>query len=93
MPDWFALFALIILLSLFILTVAVFILCSELLTDAIVQTGYPPIKRIIFAYKFREGPYKNCGQLFKEARCVGPKLSCIAVFYGDHKTVKHTVIC
>ncbi|KAM6927831.1 testis-expressed protein 264 homolog [Xenentodon cancila] len=84
MPDWFSL-SVNILLSLFILTVVCCILCSGLLLDVTVQTGSSSIKKTTFAYKFKEGPYKNCGQLFKEARCVGPELSCIGVFYDDHK--------
>ncbi|XP_071351656.1 testis-expressed protein 264 homolog [Trachinotus anak] len=86
MPDWVSLCAgICLLLSLF--TVAGYILYSGLLSDIVVLTGSPPIKKITFAYKFREGPYKHCGQLFKESYGIGPKLSCIGVFYDDPKTV------
>lgn len=62
-------------------------LFSGLLADITVLTGSPPVKKITFAYKFKEGPYRGCGQLFKESLSVGPKLSCIAVFYDDPKKV------
>lgn len=88
MPDWLSLsVATSLLLSL--LTIAGFILYSGLLTDITILTGFPPIKKIIFAYKFKKGPYKNCGQLFKESHSIGPKLSCLAVFYDDPKKVNH----
>ncbi|XP_056256266.1 testis-expressed protein 264 [Seriola aureovittata] len=86
MPDWVSLCALISLL-LSLLTVAAYILYSGLLSDIIVLTGSPPMKKITFAYKFKEGPYKNCGQLFKESLSIGPKLSCIGVYYDDPKKV------
>ncbi|XP_032368988.1 testis-expressed protein 264 [Etheostoma spectabile] len=86
MPDWVSLCAVISLL-ISLLTVAGYILYSGLLTDIIVSTGSPPVKKITFAYKFKEGPYKNCGQLFKESHSIGPKLSCIGVFYDDPKKV------
>ncbi|KAF3689950.1 Testis-expressed protein 264 putative secreted protein Zsig11 Precursor [Channa argus] len=86
MPDWFVLCAVISLL-LSLLTVAGYIVYSGLLTDITVLTGSPPIKKITFAYKFKEGPYRNCGQLFRESYCIGPKLSRIGVFYDDPKKV------
>ncbi|KAF1391776.1 hypothetical protein PFLUV_G00045590 [Perca fluviatilis] len=86
MPDWVSLCVVIILL-ISLVTVAGYILYSGLLTDIIVLTGSPPVKKITFAYKFKEGPYKNCRQLFKESHSIGPKLSCIGVFYDDPKKV------
>ncbi|KAM4587778.1 testis-expressed protein 264 homolog [Odontesthes bonariensis] len=87
MPDWFSLCVVIILLGLLILTATGCVLCAGILTDVTVQTGCPPTKKITFAYKFKEGPYKNCGELLKEAHSVGPELSCIGVFYDDPKKV------
>ncbi|XP_034725916.1 testis-expressed protein 264 [Etheostoma cragini] len=86
MPDWASLCAVISLL-ISLVTVAGYIMYSGLLTDIIVLTGSPPVKKITFAYKFKEGPYKNCGQLFKESHSIGPKLSCIGVFYDDPNKV------
>lgn len=83
MPDWFSQCVVIILLGLFFLTVVGYIFYLGVYINVKVQTGIPPIKKITFAYKFKEGSYKNCGQLFKEAHYVGPELSCIGVFY-DH---------
>ncbi|XP_071383065.1 testis-expressed protein 264 homolog isoform X2 [Centroberyx affinis] len=86
MPDWVCL-CVIILLLLSLLTIAGFIVYSGLLSEINIQTGSPPIKNVTFAYKLKEEPYRNCGQLFKECRSVGPKLSCIGVFYDDPKKV------
>lgn len=86
MPDWVSLCVVIIsLLSL--LTAAGYILYSGFLADITVLTGCPPIKKIIFAYKFKQGPYKNCGQLFKETNRIGPGLPSVGVFYDDPKKV------
>ncbi|XP_028262476.1 testis-expressed protein 264 [Parambassis ranga] len=86
MPDWVSLCVVIIsLLSLLI--AAGYILYSGFLADITVLTGCPPIKKIIFAYKFKQGPYKNCGQLFKESNYIGPGLPCVGVFYDDPKKV------
>lgn len=72
---------------LFLVTGAAFMLYSGLLSEINVQTGSPPIKNITFAYKFKQGPYKKCGQLFKESLSIGPKLTCIGIFYDDPKKV------
>ncbi|XP_029358232.1 testis-expressed protein 264 [Echeneis naucrates] len=86
MSDWVSLCVVISLLF-SLLMVAVYFLYSGLLSDIIVLTGSPPVKKITFAYKFKQGPYKNCGQLFKETNSIGPKLTCIGVFYDDPKKV------
>ncbi|XP_076012550.1 testis-expressed protein 264 homolog [Genypterus blacodes] len=72
---------------LILLTGAAFVLYSGFLSEIYVQTGLPPIKNITFAYKFKQGPYKKCGQLFKESLSIGPKLTCIGIFYDDPKKV------
>lgn len=87
MLDWLSLCVVISLL--FSVITAACILYSGLLPDITVLTGYPPIKKITFAYKFREGSYKNSGQLFKESRKIAPTLSCIGVFYDDPKKVNN----
>ncbi|XP_034075034.1 testis-expressed protein 264 [Gymnodraco acuticeps] len=86
MPDFVGVCVLIsVLISL--ITVVGYLWYSRLLSDIPIQTGSPPVKKITFAYKFKEGPYKDCRQLFKESRSIGPKLSCIGVFYDDPKKV------
>ncbi|KAM7006471.1 testis-expressed protein 264 [Tautogolabrus adspersus] len=85
MPDWVSVCVISLLLSL--ITAACYMLYSGLASDIIVLTGSPPIKKITFAYKFKQGPYENCGQLFKESHSIGPKLSCIGVYYDDPKKV------
>lgn len=86
MPDWLAVCVVFSLLLSF-LTAAAYMLKSGLLSDIIVLTGSPPIKKTTFAYKFNVGPYKNSWQLFKESHNIGPKLPCIGVFYDDPKKV------
>ncbi|XP_070703950.1 testis-expressed protein 264 homolog [Pempheris klunzingeri] len=86
MPDWLCV-CVVISLLLSLIAAAGFILHSGLLSDITILTGSPPVKKLTFAYKFKEGPYKNCGQLFKESLSIGPKLSCIGVFYDDPKKV------
>lgn len=44
----------------------------------------------MFVYKFKEGPYKKCAELFKEANSIGPELSCIGIFYDDPTKVSKT---
>ncbi|TKS71321.1 Testis-expressed protein 264 [Collichthys lucidus] len=76
------------LISLFsLLTAAAYMLYSGLLSGITVLTGSPPIKKITFAYKFTEQPYRNRGQLFRESLKIGPKLACIGVYYDAHNKV------
>ena len=86
MPDWLGVCVLLSLL-LSVLTAAACVLYSGLLSDITVLTGSAPIKKITFAYKFTEGPYRACGPLLIESHRIGPKLSSIGVFYDDPKTV------
>ncbi|XP_017263685.1 testis-expressed protein 264 [Kryptolebias marmoratus] len=101
MPDdWLSPSAVLVLfLGLFILTLAGRVLYSGLLADVTVQTCFSPLKKITFAYRFKEGAYKSSGQLFEEARCAAPTgLSRIGVFYDDPKKIpgplcRHAVGC
>ncbi|MBN3316055.1 TX264 protein, partial [Atractosteus spatula] len=70
-----------------LLTILGYVLYSGLLTEIIVRTGSPPIRNITIAYKFKQGPYKECGSLFTESCSIGPKLSSIGVYYDDPKQV------
>ncbi|KAL0978126.1 hypothetical protein UPYG_G00166480 [Umbra pygmaea] len=81
MSEWFVL-CLIIGLLLLVITIG-YILYSGLLSEINIRTGSPPIQNITIAYKFKQGPYKECGQLFTESCSIGPELSCISVFYDD----------
>ncbi|XP_030633062.1 testis-expressed protein 264 [Chanos chanos] len=76
----------IFIISLF-LTVLGYVLYSGLLSEVTIGTGSPPIKNITIAYKFTEGPYKDCGALFTESCSIGPKLPSIGIFYDDPKKV------
>ncbi|XP_020789894.2 testis-expressed protein 264 homolog [Boleophthalmus pectinirostris] len=85
MPDWLYLCAIGFVFSVFI--IASFLIYSGLLSEVVVLTGSPPIKKITIVYKFIQGPYKNCGHVFKESQSIGPTLPCIGVFYDDPKKV------
>lgn len=89
MPEGcFSLSLLLILLAVLVFTLAGCVLYSGLLTVITVQTSSSSLKKTTFAYKFKEGAYKNSGQLLKEARLVGATgLSCIGVFYDEPKQV------
>lgn len=52
-----------------------------------IRSGRPPIKNITFAYKFKEGPYKQWEQVLLECRSIDYKLANIRVLYDDPKKV------
>lgn len=85
MSDLFVVLLIIALLVCLILTVGGLLLYSGLLTEVVIKTGPPPIKNVTFAYKFKEGSYKDCGAAYTESCSIGPKLTSIAVFYDDPK--------
>lgn len=85
MPDWLYFCAPGFIFVLFI--AAAYLIYSGLLSEIVVLTGSPPIKKITVVYKFFQGPYKNCGHVFKESHSIGPKLPLIGVFYDDPKKV------
>ncbi|KAJ8361164.1 hypothetical protein SKAU_G00176890 [Synaphobranchus kaupii] len=87
MSDFVILALIVFLLLSLLVTIVGFILYSGLLSEVGVRTGSPPIKNITIAYKFKEGPYKECGSIFTESCSIGPKLHCIGVYYDDPKTV------
>uniref|UniRef100_A0A672LIC4 Testis expressed 264, ER-phagy receptor n=1 Tax=Sinocyclocheilus grahami TaxID=75366 RepID=A0A672LIC4_SINGR len=75
-------------ISLVLFLVAVcYILYSGLTTEIHIRTGLPPVRSITVAYKYKVGPYKDCGSLFRESCSIGPKLPCIGIFYDDPKKV------
>lgn len=88
MSDLILLLLVVVLLVCLIATVGFFLLYSGLLTEVPVKTGPPPVRNVTIAYKFKEGPYKECGAAFTESCSIGPKLSSIAVFYDDPKQVR-----
>lgn len=83
MPDWVTLCAVIG------LPLACYLLYSGLLSDITIFSGSPPIKKITFAYKFKEGPYRHRGQLFRESSGIGPKLPCIGIYYDKPDKVNN----
>lgn len=88
MSDAVLLFLALVLLLCLLATVGLFLIYSGLLADVHIKTGPPPIRNVTIAYKFKEGPYKECGAAFTESSSIGPKLSSIGVFYDDPKQVR-----
>ncbi|XP_043932287.1 testis-expressed protein 264 [Protopterus annectens] len=87
MPELLLLCIILLLLLILLVTLMGFALYSGLGAKITVGTGSPPIRNITLAYKFKQGPYKNCGALFTESCSIGPKLRSIGVFYDDPKQV------
>uniref|UniRef100_H3B9Q3 Testis expressed 264, ER-phagy receptor n=1 Tax=Latimeria chalumnae TaxID=7897 RepID=H3B9Q3_LATCH len=87
MSDFLLLALILLLLLTLLLSLLGFALYSGLCAKVNVRTGSSPIRNIILAYKFKQGPYKDCGSLFTESCSIGPKLSCIAVYYDDPNQV------
>ncbi|XP_077582604.1 testis-expressed protein 264 [Stigmatopora nigra] len=85
MSEFLLLFLIVFLLLCLLTTMGLYLICSGLLFDVQVKTGPPPIKNVTFAYKFREGDYKDCGAAFTESCSIGPKQRTIAIFYDDPK--------
>uniref|UniRef100_A0A8C1W327 Testis expressed 264, ER-phagy receptor n=1 Tax=Cyprinus carpio TaxID=7962 RepID=A0A8C1W327_CYPCA len=79
-------------LVLFLIAVC-YILYSGLTTKIHIRTGLPPVRSITIAYKYKLGPYKDCGSVFRESCSIGPKLSCIGIFYDDPKKVPAQKCC
>lgn len=88
MSDFLILALILFLVLCLIATVVLLVLYSGLFASIDVRTGSPPIKKVTIAYKFKEGPYKDCGAAFTEACSIGPKLSAIGIFYDDPKQVR-----
>ncbi|XP_061114377.1 testis-expressed protein 264 homolog [Conger conger] len=70
-----------------LVTLISYVLYSGLFSHINIRTGSPPIKNVTIAYKYKQGPYKECGTLFTESSSIGPKLCSIGVFYDDPKQV------
>ncbi|XP_061584487.1 testis-expressed protein 264 homolog [Cololabis saira] len=85
MSDLILLLLIAVLLFCLVVTVGGFLLYSGLLSDVLIKTGPPPVKSVTIAYKFKQGSYKDCGADYTESCSIGPKLSCIGIFYDDPK--------
>ncbi|XP_051563540.1 testis-expressed protein 264-like isoform X2 [Myxocyprinus asiaticus] len=83
MSDFVTLFLILFLVVCLILTLVGFVFYTGLLSEVVVRTGSPPVKKITIAYKFSKGSYKASGAVFTESCSIGPKLSSVGVFYDD----------
>lgn len=83
MSDSVLLLLIVFLLLCLVLTVGWLLVYSGLLSEVDIKTGAPPIRNVTFAYKFKEGAYKDCGAAFTESCSVDPKLRSIGIFYDD----------
>ncbi|XP_072521607.1 testis-expressed protein 264 [Salminus brasiliensis] len=70
-----------------LLILSVYVLYSGLLAKIHIRTGSPPIRTITVAYKYKQGPYKECGKLFAESCTLAPKLPTVGIFYDDPNKV------
>ncbi|KAH1168504.1 hypothetical protein KIL84_003987, partial [Mauremys mutica] len=87
MADWVLLGLIGALLVLLLLTLFGFAIYSGLFSEVVVSAGSPPIRNITLAYKFKVGPYGDCGKLFTESCSISPKLCSIGVYYDNPHTV------
>lgn len=93
MSDFVILALILLLLLSLVATIAFLVVYSGLFSSIVIKTGSPPIKKVTIAYKLHKGPYKESGAHFTDVCSIGPKQSCIAVYYDDPKEVrKHQII-
>ena len=88
MSDFMILILILVLVVCLLVTVVGIVLYSGLLAEVVVRTGSPPVRNLIIAYKFKEGPYRDSGAGYTESCSIGPRLSCIGIFYDDPKQVR-----
>ncbi|XP_030062078.1 testis-expressed protein 264 [Microcaecilia unicolor] len=87
MSDWVLIGLTAVLVVLLLLTLLGFAAYSGLFAEVVVRAGAPPIRSITVAYKFRLGPYADCGNLFTESCSIAPKLPSIGLYYDNPYTV------
>lgn len=89
MSDFVILSLILFLLVCLILTIAGFVFYSGLLSEVVVGTGSPPVKKLTIAYKFKEGSYKDRGSAFTESCSIAPHLSAISLSYDNPNLVSY----
>ncbi|XP_029455383.1 testis-expressed protein 264 [Rhinatrema bivittatum] len=87
MSDWVLIGLTAVLVVLLLLTLLGFAAYSGLFAEVVVRAGAPPMRSITVAYKFRLGPYADCGNLFTESCSIAPKLPSLGVYYDNPYTV------
>lgn len=83
MSDFVILSLILVLVVCIILTLGAFVFLSGLLSEIVVRTGSPPVKKITVAYKFRKGSYRDRGAAFTESCSIAPKLYSVGVYYDN----------
>ncbi|XP_036426867.1 testis-expressed protein 264 [Colossoma macropomum] len=83
MSDFIILSLIGVLVLCLLLTLVGFVFYSGLLSEVVIRTGSPPVKKITVAYKFKKGSYKESGAAFTESCSIAPKLCSIGVYYDD----------
>ncbi|XP_062853046.1 testis-expressed protein 264 [Trichomycterus rosablanca] len=83
MSDFVIVPLILVLVICLILTVVGFVFYTGLLSDVVVRTGSPPVKKITVAYKLKKGSYKESGAAFTESCSISPPLSSIGLYYDD----------
>ncbi|KAF5909351.1 testis-expressed sequence protein, partial [Clarias magur] len=83
MSDFVILSLILFLVVCLILTLAGFVYYSGLLSEIVVRTGSPPVRKMTVAYKFKKGSYKDRGAAFTESCSIAPQLCSIALYYDN----------
>lgn len=87
--------SLLVLLSVFVLTILLALIYFGLFDEIEVKVGGPPFefggRRI--AYKRAKGKYNEAGSLFTEVCSLVPKLDSVGLYFDDPETVKDVNKC
>ncbi|MCJ8729543.1 hypothetical protein PDJAM_G00107690 [Pangasius djambal] len=83
MSDFVILSLILFLVVCLILTLAGFVFYSGLLSEIVVRTGSPPVKKMTIAYKFKTGSYRDRGSAFTESCSIAPQLCSVALYYDN----------
>lgn len=90
MSDFVILSLILFLVVCLILTIAGFVFYSGLLSEIVVRTGSPPVKKMTIAYKLKKGAYRERGSAFTESCSIAPQLCSIALYYDNPNEVSDT---
>ncbi|XP_076448013.1 testis-expressed protein 264 homolog [Babylonia areolata] len=83
MDTWLILVAICVLFFCLIVTVSVLIFYSGVFENIVVKAGKPPIGKVVIAYKFARGSYKEVGPLFFEVAKLAPDHKALGIYYDD----------
>ncbi|KAK3103326.1 hypothetical protein FSP39_018508, partial [Pinctada imbricata] len=89
MAEFLLIIGIIVLFSCLLLTLAALFYVSGIFHRVEIGTGKPPIGRVVIAYKFTKGPYKEAGHMFTELMKYTPNgYKTLGIYYDDPKLVE-----